>query len=104
MEATAERRAAIRRADAFQVRLTVALAVVALLAAVGVGFISRRLGVLAREAEARRREVERVVEARARFVRGITHDLKNPLGAADGYAQLLETGVRGEITQGHREW
>ena len=104
MEAVDERRAAIRRADAFQVRLTVALAVVALLAAIGVGLISRRLAFLAREAEARRREVERVVEARARFVRGITHDLKNPLGAADGYAQLLETGVRGEITPGQREW
>src|SRR5690606_40246489 len=80
------------------------LAFVALLAAVGVALISRRLGTLAREAEARRREVERAVEARARFIRGITHDLKNPLGAADGYAQLFESGMGGELTAGQREW
>jgi len=102
--ATEERRAQIRDTDAFQVWVTVALAVVALLAAIGVALISRRLGIVAREAEARRREVERVVEARARFIRGITHDLKNPLGAADGYAQLLETGMGGEITADQREW
>ena len=104
IQATEARRASIRRTDAFQLRVTVALAIVALLAAIGVALISRRLASLAREAEARRREVERVVEARARFIRGITHDLKNPLGAADGYAQLLESGVGGEITAGQREW
>src|SRR5690606_29898733 len=27
-------------------------------------------------------------EERARLIRGITHDIKNPLGAADGYAEL----------------
>jgi len=102
--ATDQRRAQIGRTDTFQLWVTVALAIVALLAAIGVALISRRLGILAREAEARRQEVERVVEARARFIRGITHDLKNPLGAADGYAQLLETGMRGDITAGQREW
>lgn len=99
-----ERRATIRAADTFQLRVTIALAILALLAAISVARISNRLRRLARKAEARRREVERVVEARARFVRGITHDLKNPLGAADGYAQLLEAGARGEITPGQRQW
>jgi len=102
--ATDERRAQIRRTDLFQLRVTVALAIVALFAAIGAGLITRRLGILAREAEERRQEVERAVEARARFIRGITHDLKNPLGAADGYAQLLQTGMRGDIPPGQREW
>jgi PAS domain S-box-containing protein len=42
-------------------------------------------------------QLERAVESRARLIRGFTHDLKNPLGAADGHAQLLEKGRRGEL-------
>jgi PAS domain S-box-containing protein len=50
------------------------------------------------EAERRREEVERVTESRTRLMRGFTHDVKNPLGAADGYAQLLEDGILGELS------
>jgi PAS domain S-box-containing protein len=50
------------------------------------------------QAEARARELERVTESRARLMRGFSHDLKNPLGAADGHAQLLESGTLGELT------
>jgi signal transduction histidine kinase len=35
------------------------------------------------------------IDARAGLVRGITHDLKNPLGAAAGYADLLLEGIGG---------
>ncbi|HEY8470659.1 MAG TPA: ATP-binding protein, partial [Longimicrobiales bacterium] len=104
VDAVERRTDRIRAADAFQLRLTIGLAVLALFAAIGVARIGRRLQRLAYEAEARRLEVERVVESRARFIRGITHDLKNPLGAADGYAQLLEAGTGGELTPGQREW
>ncbi len=34
---------------------------------------------------------------RARLIRGVTHDVKNPLGAADGYAQLLEMELQGKL-------
>ncbi len=40
----------------------------------------------------------RVVESHERLIRGFTHDVKNPLGAADGYMSLLEIGVFGELT------
>jgi PAS domain S-box-containing protein len=50
------------------------------------------------EAERRREEVERVTESRTRLMRGFTHDVKNPLGAADGYAQLLQDGILGELS------
>ena len=49
-------------------------------------------------AESRRSELERVTESRARLVRGFTHDVKNPLGAADGFLALLEEGVLGEVS------
>ena len=42
------------------------------------------------EAERRRDELERVTESRARLIRGFSHDVKNPLGAADGYLHLME--------------
>ena len=51
------------------------------------------------DAERRRSELELVTESRARLVRGFTHDVKNPLGAADGFLSLLEDGVLGDVSQ-----
>jgi signal transduction histidine kinase len=49
------------------------------------------------EAEAGRRELERVILSRAVLIRGFSHDVKNPLGAADGYLELLEDGILGPL-------
>lgn len=54
-------------------------------------------------AEQRRHELERVTESRTRLMRGFTHDVKNPLGAADGYLALLEDGVMGDLAAPQRE-
>ncbi len=54
------------------------------------------------ESEAARRDLERVMESRTRLIRGFSHDLKNPLGAADGYLELLEMGLKGELTPEQR--
>jgi signal transduction histidine kinase len=35
------------------------------------------------------------------MMRGVTHDLKNPLGAARGFTDLLREGVDGELSPGH---
>jgi PAS domain S-box-containing protein len=51
------------------------------------------------EAERRREELERVTESRTRLMRGFSHDVKNPLGAADGFAALLEEGIGGELSE-----
>jgi PAS domain S-box-containing protein len=51
---------------------------------------------LLQESEARREELEEAIESRARLIRGFTHDLKNPLGAADGYLQMIESGIISE--------
>ncbi|MGH7555958.1 MAG: GAF domain-containing protein, partial [Longimicrobiales bacterium] len=58
---------------------------------------------LIEESEAKRRELERVMESRARLIRGFSHDVKNPLGGADGYAQMLENGLKGALTAPQQE-
>jgi PAS domain S-box-containing protein len=55
----------------------------------------RRIHLL-QESEQRREELESVIESRARLIRGFSHDLKNPLGAADGFLDLIESGVISE--------
>jgi PAS domain S-box-containing protein len=44
-----------------------------------------------------------VAESRHRLMRGFTHDVKNPLGTADGFLSLLEMGVSGELTETQRD-
>jgi PAS domain S-box-containing protein len=48
--------------------------------------------------------VTQATEARTRLLRGVTHDIKNPLGAADGYAQLLEMELRGTLLPAQEKW
>jgi PAS domain S-box-containing protein len=55
------------------------------------------------ESERRRDALERVTESRSRLMRGFSHDVKNPLGAADGYAALLEEGIGGELSGSQRQ-
>lgn len=105
--AAASRRAQIRAAERRQDALTFILSVAALLAAAVVAWFGYRMRSLAREAGAREADASRALdlaraarEARERLLRGITHDLKNPLGAADGYAELLQEGIEGELTPG----
>lgn len=98
-------RAAIRRTEQVGRGITLLLGALAALAAGTVVWLYRRMRGVARLAERRRTEAERAlrarehaIEARARLLRGVTHDVKNPLGAAHGYAELLEMGVKGPLT------
>ncbi|MEO8336398.1 MAG: HAMP domain-containing sensor histidine kinase [bacterium] len=63
----------------------------------------RRMYFFANEAEHGRLALARAMDAKATLMRGVTHDLKNPLGAASGYAQLLEEGVVGPLTSDQRD-
>lgn len=54
---------------------------------------------LLEDSERRREELEYVLESRSRLVRGFSHDVKNPIGAADGQAALLEEGTLGDLDE-----
>lgn len=88
----------VRRIE--QIDLISALILVPI-ALVAIGFVvvtAERVRTLARIAERERAEVVRSAEARAALLRGVTHDVKNPLAAAAGYAQLLEQGIVGTLS------
>jgi signal transduction histidine kinase len=103
-------RGAIRDADQLRFVITVALVVLALASALAAMWFSHRIGVLARVAARRRDQAEAALselrasdQSRARMLRGVTHDLKNPLGAALGYAELLaDDSVGGGLSPGQR--
>lgn len=96
------RRARIRAEERIAFGVSTGLAVLALLAAFGVAWLGWRVRELGVEAQRRAEEAQRAIEARERFIRGVTHDLKNPLGVVDGYAELLELGLRGELSEEQR--
>jgi len=79
------------------------LALLGLGAAGAVAWLARRLRIHAVDAEQRRVELERVVEGRARLMRGVSHDLKNPMHAIEGHAQLLEDGILGPLTSAQQD-
>lgn len=97
------RRTKINEAERMQRRFTVVLGLVALAAVGGVAWLAQRARVYAREAEDRRVQLERATESRARLMRGVSHDLKNPLGTIDGHASLLEDGIKGPLNPGQQE-
>jgi signal transduction histidine kinase len=50
------------------------------------------------DAKEARSRLERVLASRSRLIRGFSHDVKNPVGAADGYAALLNEGIYGKLS------
>lgn len=91
--ASRDYQAAIRAAERMSLYLTAALVLLALGSALVAAWFGRRVRLLADAAGRALEETRSMTEERSRLLRGITHDVKNPLGAADGYAQLLEAGL-----------
>jgi len=91
-------RANIDAAEKLDWYFTLGLVLLSLASAVLVIYLVQRIRRLVEISERRRLESETLMEDRARLIRGITHDVKNPLGAADGSAQLLEMGMVGKLS------
>jgi signal transduction histidine kinase len=93
--------------------ISIGVGALALLSALAVAWFARREHALSEElartldeearlraeSERRRDDLERVTESKGRLIRGFTHDVKNPLGAADGFLQLLQDGIMDPLTE-----
>ena len=84
-------------------RTSVLLGLLALTAAAATAWLSRRTHFYALAAEERRAALAQAVAGRSRLMRGVSHDLKNPINAIDGHAQLLEDELRGPLTAEQRD-
>lgn len=97
--ATQRKRDAAGHAASLAGGLTAALSGLALVALLLVTWLASELRRLAREEAEMRAELQALFAARDRLIRGFSHDIKNPLGAADGFAELMELGIIREASK-----
>lgn len=93
----------VRTIERLDVWLPAALVPLALLAVVLTVRIGARIVEYANDAELSRAALARAVDAKAQLLRGVSHDLKNPLGAAVGYTDLLADEVIGSLSREQRD-
>ncbi|HEX2208113.1 MAG TPA: ATP-binding protein [Longimicrobium sp.] len=104
LAATRTRAHQIRAIERQRLVLTGGLVFLAFVSSLAVAWLGRQVSRLAAEAERQRAtavralaDTRRTLASRDRLMRGVTHDIKNPLGAADGYGELLQMGLHGEL-------
>ncbi len=95
----ARERTDIASLERINVIVPAALVPLALLALLTVAWLARRTLMLSHEARQGRIDAEAAMASKSALMRGVTHDLKNPIGAALGYADLLADGVLGPVPE-----
>lgn len=110
------RRSEIRRTERVRLAVLFALTVIACGAALSVVSLGKQYRKaydaerqaraeadrVRQQVETQHAELERVTASRAALVRGFSHDVKNPIGAAAGDLQLLQRGVAGPLNEKQR--
>ncbi len=96
------RRSDIAGAERAEIWVNRMMILLAALAAIALAILGRQLRDLVEAAETNHAELQHELARRARLIRGISHDLKNPLGAADAHAELLEAGIKGPLGEEQR--
>jgi signal transduction histidine kinase len=96
-EAAASRRAAVEATNRAQVWITFTVGAIALLTALLIAWLGRRLRSFAVREESGRHHLQQAIESRQRLIRGVTHDLKNPLQTISGTAEILADGIPGQL-------
>lgn len=84
--------------------LTLAVSLIVLATSLAAAWLLVRTQRLAEQAERGRQEVVRLAEARNRLLRGLSHDVKNPLGAAIGYTELLRERLSARVGAEENKW
>lgn len=88
----------ILQMERLNVWLPIVLVPLALASMAVVFGIERRTLRVAADAEEGRLKLHQASEAREALARGVTHDLRNPLGAALSYCELLEEDIAGPLS------
>lgn len=96
-------RARVRQLERVELVAAVALTPIALIALGIVVTLENRVRQFAAEADDRAEKLARSVEVRTALIHGVVHDIKNPLGAASGYADLLGDGFAGSMNDQQSE-
>ena len=96
-----ENRQSIQAAERVHLYVNLGLVALAVTGVAAVLRVARRLRALADESESQRRRMQAATRAQSTMVRGISHDLRNPLSAAQMSLTLLES--RGELDDRQRE-
>jgi signal transduction histidine kinase len=102
-QAASSRRAAIEATTSAQVWITFSVGIIALFTVILVAWIGRRLRSFAMGEESARRRLEEAIESRARLMRGITHDLRNPLQTITGSSEILAEEIPGKLNANQLE-